>query len=435
MMEMLLFRADVDITLTEETVAAMAHHSSSRSMVLFLARFKQRVVITSSVLAGAARNRDPSAMIQIVLDHADGEDVEVTQEVLEAVAGQILGVQGLLVMLVDRYGLESLFNSGLVEAVASHGMPDLMKHLIKQCPDLVQITDRVVEAAARNPTGYMLGYILASKRGRKLGISQGTVTTAVATGADVLKVLLNKRGSEVQITEDLVCIAAGHETDSVASMELLLERRPRDVEIALRVAAAAACNTNACLILMQLFLDRRGPTWLATDLITVIKEIPESEYTTRLVEFLLQHVEVERNTTQLLISAAVEIDYPLPEMRFMLDHTLKHNPYGVGKITERVAKAAAGNTEHGSELFSLFVEHRKKVKVTEEVVQRAAMNESLGDRIIDSMMRGGLITLGMLESGRVEDAARVNKTSGARILEVLNESREDVIKRGSRLGF
>ena len=73
-----------------------------------------------------------------------------------------------------------------------------------------------------------------------------------------MALLLDRRGDQIQITEDVVKDAAGNSIQGKEVMALLLDRRDDQIQVTERVAEAAARNTGYGKEVMALLLDRRG---------------------------------------------------------------------------------------------------------------------------------------------------------------------------------
>ena len=126
----------------------------------------------------------------------------------------------------------------------------------------VQITKEMVIAAAscRRSGEEMMRHLL-DRRGADVQITEEVVRAAVENvrmGKEVMKLLLDRRGAEVQITENIVKAAAGNAIRGKEVMRLLLDRRGADVQITEEVVKAAARNGSSGEGVMGLLLDRRG---------------------------------------------------------------------------------------------------------------------------------------------------------------------------------
>ncbi|KAK4189407.1 ankyrin repeat-containing domain protein [Podospora australis] len=198
-----------------------------------------------------------------------------------------------------------------------------MALLLEKRGDDFKITEEVVKAAAGNAeNGKEVMALLLEKRGDDIKITEEVVKAAAGNwrnGKEVMALLLEKRGDDFKITEEVVKAAAGNPRNGKEVMALLLEKRGDDFKITEEVVKAAAGNWRNGKEVMALLLEKRG---------------------------------------------------------------------GDIEITEEVVKAAAGNPRNGKEVMALLLEKRgDDFKITEEVVKAAAGNEDCGEKIMAFLLR------------------------------------------------
>ncbi|GFF33211.1 vegetative incompatibility protein HET-E-1, partial [Aspergillus udagawae] len=122
-----------------------------------------------------------------------------------------------------RYGvtpLEEGARHGKISTVGtllSENGRDIMRLLLEQRGDQIQITEDVVTAAAGNES----------------------------SGEDIMALLLKERGHQIQITEDILKAAAGNESSGEDIMALLLKQRGHQIQITEDVVKAAAKNRSS----------------------------------------------------------------------------------------------------------------------------------------------------------------------------------------------
>jgi hypothetical protein len=164
----------------------------------------------------------------------------------------------MIVMLKRRRDGEQITEEEVVKIARSSEGP--MKLLLDQRGSEIQITEGVIAAAARNgKSGKAVIKLLLDQRGSEIQITEGVVTAAAGnekSGKAVMKLLLGRRRSEVQITEGGVAKIAKLFDEEV--MRLLLDQRESKVQITERVVTAAAGNQKSGKAVMGLLLDRRG---------------------------------------------------------------------------------------------------------------------------------------------------------------------------------
>ncbi|KAK3346892.1 heterokaryon incompatibility protein-domain-containing protein [Lasiosphaeria hispida] len=248
---------------------------------------------------------------------------------------------GVIADLLGRRGdYAQITEEGMVRIATSFDQ-QVMTLLLDQRGTEVKITEEVVKAAARNgSSGKEVMTLLLDQHGIEITVTPKLVETlARSFNMSIMKRLLNQCGTEVKITEEVVKAAAGNGSSGKEVMTLLLDQRGTEVKITEEVVKAAAGNGSSGKEVMKLLLDQRG----------------------------------------------TEV-----------------------KITEEVVKAAAGN--QSKEVMTLLLDRRgTEVKITEEVVKAAAGNESVGYEVIKLLHRtiGIKVTAGMIEAAATSGQEQV----------------------------
>ncbi|KAK2764808.1 hypothetical protein CKAH01_15747 [Colletotrichum kahawae] len=137
---------------------------------------------------------------------------------------------------------------------------EIMALLLDKCGNNIQITEEVVKAAAANKeSGNKIMALLLDKRGDDIHITERLVK-AIISGFDesTVKLLLDKRGDNIQITKEVVKAAAANWSSGSEIMALLLDKRGDDIQITEEVVKAAAANQDSGNKIMSLLLDKRG---------------------------------------------------------------------------------------------------------------------------------------------------------------------------------
>ncbi len=140
---------------------------------------------------------------------------------------------------------------------------EVMKLLLDRTE--VQVTEGVVTAAAGNKrSGEKVMKLLLDRKGTEVQITEGVITAAAKNESrgEVMKLLLNWKGTEVQITEGVITAAAGNGSRGGEVMKLLLNQKGIKVQITERVITAAARNNRSGEIVMKLLHQQRKRSWL-----------------------------------------------------------------------------------------------------------------------------------------------------------------------------
>ncbi|WAO92355.1 HET domain-containing protein [Fusarium falciforme] len=270
---------------------------------------------------------------------------------------------GVMADLLGRRGdYAQITEEGMIRIARSFGQ-ELMTLLLDWREDEVKITEEVVEAAARNRSGKEVMALLLDRCGDGIIVTPGLVQTLTKSfNALAMTKLLDQRGPEVKITEEVIEAAAGNHWNGKEVMALLLDQRGSSVKITEQVAKAAVRNSSTGIAVMALLLDRCGDGIIVTP---------------GLVQTLTKSFNALAMTKLL--------DQRGPEV----------------KITEEVVKAAAGSHWNGEQVMALLLKQRgPEVKITEEVLKEAASNEHSGYRVIKFLHQtiGIKFTAGLIEA-------------------------------------
>jgi hypothetical protein len=169
-----------NIQIPEGDVVQVARFFGKGLMTLLLDLKKDNVLVTKQVVKAAAGNRTSGQEVMALLLDRRGDEVQITQEVVEAAAENWeSGGQEVMALFLDRRGDEVQITKDAVIATARNRQEMIRHERMAQLLDRrrgVQIPQEVVIAAARNWKSYQ----------------------------EVMALLLDRRGGEVQITEEVV---------------------------------------------------------------------------------------------------------------------------------------------------------------------------------------------------------------------------------------
>ena len=153
----------------------------------------------------------------------------------------------------------------LAAAASNHiSGKEVMTILLDQGGEDLPITEMVVEAAIGNYSeeGKEVMKLLLDRQGKRVPISEKAVIAAAEVryqnGEEMMTLLLDRRGEDVLITEEVVMATARNEGNGKDLMTLLLKRRGRGIPITSSVMDAVAKNYKTGKEVMALLLDEIG---------------------------------------------------------------------------------------------------------------------------------------------------------------------------------
>ena len=327
-----LKRRGGEVKITKKAVKAAAGNTQNGKevMTVLLKQRGDEVKITEEVVKAAAENCWSGQKVMALLLEQRGDEVKITKEVVKAAVGNARNGKEVMTLLLKQRGEE------VVRAAAQSGK-EVMVLLLKQQGDEVKITEDVVKAAAGNTqNGEEVMVLLLEERVEGFKITEGLVAElARSFSARPMALLLEQRGDEVRVTEEVVKAAAGNWWGGEV-MALLLKQRGDEVKVTEEVVKAAA-----------------GNIWIGEGVITILLE---KRVQVKITEGLV--IELARSFSARPI--ALLLKQQGDEVR----------------VIEEVVKATAGNRRSGEEVITILLKKRVQVKITEGLVIELARSFS-----------------------------------------------------------
>jgi transcription termination factor Rho len=423
--------------------AAKSKTDGRELIEIFLHRRGDKVKITEQVVEAAAGNSKGGMEIMVFLLDRQRDDVTITQRVVEAAARNWESGKEIMALLLDRRVDGFDMSPESVAAVAESFDERAIASLLDWRGDEITITAQVVEAAAQNmESGEEIMALLLDRRVDGFDMSPETVAAIVQSfDRRAITSLLNQRGDEVTITERVVEAAACNWQSGKEIMALLLDQRAHgfdmlpesvatvvrlfdkraiaglldqrgdEVKITEQVVEAATKNLENGKEIMALLLDRRadGFDMLPESVATVVRLFDK-----RAITSLLDQRGDEVKITERVVEAAAKNTESGEEIMALLFDRRGNEV----NITAHVVKAAAENWESGKEIMTLLLGRRRdEVKITEQVVIAAAENSKSGKEIMALFFDQRVDGFDMLPETVGAVARLFNKSAIASLLE------------------
>ncbi|KAK1984380.1 hypothetical protein LZ30DRAFT_433635 [Colletotrichum cereale] len=138
---------------------------------------------------------------------------------------------------------------------------ELVTLLLNKLGMEVEAKEDIVKAAAKNvSSGEMVMKILLDRWGDKVRITEEIAKAAVGNsyeGLLLMRLLLKERGKEFRVTEEIVVAAIGNRYEGLQLIRLLLKERGKEFRITEKIVKAASGN-RASVGMMKLLLKERG---------------------------------------------------------------------------------------------------------------------------------------------------------------------------------
>ncbi|KAJ4303119.1 hypothetical protein N0V90_002011 [Kalmusia sp. IMI 367209] len=221
-----------------------------------------------------------------------------------------------------------------LQIAATFGSLKVLVHLLVQFKDNVEITKTILSAA----------------------VSGGS------SGEEVMSILLDHRGGDIQVTNELVDEIADNAVEDEEIISLLLRKKGEEVLFAEGVTEILICYFHEQLLEALKSWRKIGISVLEV----VMRESAHSDNGEEVITFLFDRhgAEARALVTEDILEAAagnwMQGDQIMA--RFLEQQDLP--------ITEQVIKAAAGNKRQGEKIIARFLEQRD-ITITEEVIKIA----------------------------------------------------------------
>ncbi|KAI4157359.1 MAG: hypothetical protein LQ342_008341 [Letrouitia transgressa] len=377
---------NIKFAITDDIVRDIARTHHCTTMTLLLDRRGADVQITEGVVQAAAGNDGSGKEIITLLLDRRGADIQIIEKVVQAAAGNNWrgkeSGEEIITLLLDRRGADVQITEKVVQAAARNykSGKEVITLLLNRRGADVQITEKVVQAAARNSrSGKEIITLLLDRRGADVQITEGVVKRiAEYFDQEVITLLLDRRGADVQITERVVKQIVKRFDQEVITF--LLDRRGADVQITEKVVQAAARNYESGGEIITLLLDRRGADVQITE--KVVQAAIGNKWSGKeVITLLLDRRGADVQITEGVVKRIAEC-FDQEVITLLLDRR------GADvQITEELVEAAAENSISGKEIITLLLDRRgADVQITEKVVQAAAGNNSSGKEIITLLL-------------------------------------------------
>jgi ankyrin repeat protein len=314
-------------------------------------------------------------VMEVLLNHRQVE-FEITDELVEAAARNRKG-EKMFEFLLDREGTGIKITEAVLKAAAK--LPNgVMKLLLDRRGDEIEITEAVLVAAAKVNNEDVI-QLLLNRRGNEIKTTEALIEAAVRYSAgDVLNLLLIRRGEHIRITQKIVKAAA--EQGGTNVMELLLDRKGDEFEVTGEIAEAAARNPRNPRT-FKLLLERRGADLSITKgAIKRVAEIGDSSTMKLLLDQAGDNLQIPGDIAE---SASRNLESGVMEL--LLDRE------GADiQITEEALIEAARRSNGVLEL--LLGRRGIEIEVTEAIVRAAASSEYNMDLLLTRKGRDVQIT-------------------------------------------
>lgn len=286
MMKLLLDYQGKEITIPEAAVKAAAKNWNLKVMERILQHPREKFKITEETVEVFARAK-PIGMMELLLQYR-GREVKVSETVVKKAMSETDG-SWVLERLHEDQGKEIAITEAILNAVSQNA--EIMRILVDSRGDELRITPQILRAVAEGSSGDKTMRLLLQEKGHDFIVTEDLVEAAVRNyycGKEIFKLLLDFRGVEVKVSEKVVKNAASNPFHGEEIIKLLLERRRDEVTVTKEVVITAATAG-----IMLVLIDRLEDSGSIPD--EILNSIPEN-WDTR--EKIMRDITIERRYRQ-----------------------------------------------------------------------------------------------------------------------------------------
>lgn len=419
-----------DVTATLVRLVAQ-NDVSGQDIIELLLRYEGANFQEDAVVAVA--QRFDQEVVRVMLSSRD--NFKVTEDIFEAAVKNRGSGDEIITLLLEQDQAFPVTET-MVWAVLTINSQRMAALLERRCEDL-EITDTMIRNIAKSCNNEVLGLLL-NGRGGEVTVTEDVLKTAARYNYEVLNLLLNHCGSDAVITEAIlvatvinvqdceealtellsyqgskititegVFVAAARKRWKESIMELLLNYQGSTTTITESVLIAAALNQRGGVEVMRLLLDHRQNEVIITEVVIVAALKGDSE----VMRLLLGRRKNEVRITDGILVAMANGD------RCFEEELLNHRHGNKVEITEEILIAAAKEYWRRKQVIQLLLASRQnEIRLTETVLVQAAHCQG-GDEVLKLLLDHQDIQITI--TAEVIGAAAENEDCGNEILKLL----------------
>lgn len=387
-------RDDISFEVTEEfiEIAATNRVYGKTVIALLLSNHTEAAIkITIDMVESAVWNRISGESIMALLLESDVIDCVITQKMVDTIVGTFS--PSIFQRLCVKAKSEISIKEGTIRAaVANHQhSKDIVASVLDRIQEKVEVTEETVIATSHFQYGKEILVRLFDHPKVRIAITED-VLKAAAEDRDIDEelwtLLLNKRGSEVPITEEIIILAAKNYEKSNMLISKLLETCAAVIPTTPAAVEGILGYVNRPTV--EMFLNITGVDVLITK--SLIEHIPILwRSSDEVLEFLLEKGTIRDETMDEVISAIVRRSDPVTLQRFLT------RSGSVLHIEEDIVEAAARNWGHGYQMMTFLLERCGEVPVTEQAMMYTLANGQSGQLIAALLVEKSANTIPMTE--------------------------------------
>ncbi|KAF4212499.1 hypothetical protein CNMCM8980_000915 [Aspergillus fumigatiaffinis] len=352
------------------------------TMGTLLRHMSEKEIIHHRVIRAAARNSENGRDIMRLLLEQRGDQIQITQDVVTAAESNESSGKDIMALLLDRQGNQVHLAKNVVAAIIEKFDTSVVALLIDRQADQIQITEDIVKAAARNQSsGKDIVALLLDQQGDQICVTENALLTMNRMfDENMITLLLARRGNQTQVVQEVIKAAAQDYKIQRVFVVDILNRLEQETPTLTRRILSGIRTFHLASVIK--LLREKGDQIQITE--TVLKAAAENSNSGKAItKFLLSQQRNQFQITEELLSAAAQNQRDGKDIIGLLLHYQGDNIH----VTEGVLKAASENTRNGVEIIKLLLDHQgDHTQITKDVLEAAAGNTTNGMEIIKFLL-------------------------------------------------
>ncbi|KUL88341.1 hypothetical protein ZTR_05029 [Talaromyces verruculosus] len=196
-MAFLLDQYEHQIQITNDMIKVVSQNRSYGKQIirLLLERCKDQIQHNIQIVSTVIENFDV-LVVTFLLKQCEGQ-VQINEGIIEAAAQNYSHGNEIMTLMLERYKDQVRDNPRLVSTILQNFDDNVVKLLLSQCGNRIQLSDDIFRAAARNYRHENVMFLLLDRYGEEISITTETTWPGIPT---IGKVKYNRTGSYLEYT-------------------------------------------------------------------------------------------------------------------------------------------------------------------------------------------------------------------------------------------
>jgi hypothetical protein len=356
-LELLMSVQPKDVWITERVLEAAAKNTELGDQIisLFFREYDDEIVISERVLEAACSNEKTGDKIVKTIVRSSNRSLPIRERVLEAAAGNASCGHDILALLLEQPDTKIYVTPKVLEVAAESKYVHVAEMLLKKCNAGLKLTERVVEACARDVKGHgysgnriIIDFVYA--RINDIQLTERVNELIASTWPHLFLTLLEERWEDVHVSERVLEeFARGDDLQQRKMMEELLWAN--EICVTPRIVQAAVTNEQNGEDLISFLLEEHGHKFLITEDI-MIAAVKNRQSGAQIIDIILS----ERGQSDKIhvSEKLLQLAAQNPQSGVHIIDLLLQYSGDSFRLTDAIREAALGNESDCEEIIEIF---------------------------------------------------------------------------------